>query len=77
VEDRGFEPLTALSESYDSQSLASTAENSLAYSLACQVEKDPNLKLLVERWHCLPEAIRAGIAAMVKATSASESKEAP
>jgi hypothetical protein len=77
VEDRGFEPLTALSESYDSQSFTSTGESSLAYSLACQFEKDPNLKLLVERWPYLPEAIRAGIAAMVKAASASESKEAP
>jgi hypothetical protein len=42
----------------------------LAYSLAREVEKDPDLALLVERWDSLPEAVRAGIVAMVKAASA-------
>ena len=69
MEDRGFEPLTSLPENHDSQSLASTPENTLAHSLACQVEKDPSLKLLVELWDCLPEAVRAGIVAMVKAAA--------
>jgi hypothetical protein len=31
---------------------------------------DPGLALLVERWDSLPEAVRAGIVAMVKAASA-------
>jgi hypothetical protein len=30
--------------------------------------KSPDLALLVERWDALPEAVRAGIMAMVKAT---------
>jgi hypothetical protein len=31
---------------------------------------DPDLALVVERWDNLPEAVRAGIVAMVKAASA-------
>jgi hypothetical protein len=31
---------------------------------------DPDLALVVERWDSLPEAVRAGIVAMVKAASA-------
>jgi hypothetical protein len=31
---------------------------------------DPDLARVVERWDALPEAIRAGIVAMVKAASA-------
>jgi hypothetical protein len=31
-------------------------------------QKAPDLALLVERWDALPEAVRAGIVAMVKAT---------
>jgi len=76
MEPTGIEPVTSISEGHDSHTVTSNAPEPLAHSLAYQVEKDPSLKLLVERWHCLPEAIRAGIAAMVKATSASESKEA-
>ncbi len=76
MEPTGIEPVACIPEHHNPQIVTSSVPDSLAHSLACQVEKDPNLKLLVERWHCLPEAIRAGIAAMVKAASASESKEA-
>jgi hypothetical protein len=40
--------------------------------LALLAEKSPDLALLVGRWDGLPEAVRAGIVAMVKATAAGE-----
>ncbi len=42
------------------------AENS-AFCLALLARKSADLALLVKRWDRLPEAIRAGILAMVKA----------
>ena len=72
MEAAGIEPAAGLPEPQISQSLAPTAENTLAHSLACQVEKDPNLKMLVELWDRLPEPVRAGIVAMVKASSATD-----
>jgi hypothetical protein len=36
--------------------------------LALLAQKSPDLALLVERWDALPEAVRTGIVAMVKAT---------
>jgi hypothetical protein len=39
----------------------------LALSLARETQIDPDLALLVKRWDALPEALRAGIVAMVKA----------
>jgi hypothetical protein len=36
--------------------------------LAHLARKSPELALLVERWDALPEVVRAGIVAMVKAT---------
>lgn len=41
----------------------------LASCLALLTRNSPDLVLLVERWDGLPEAVRAGIVAMVKATS--------
>jgi hypothetical protein len=35
--------------------------------LALLAQKQPDLALVVERWEALPEAIRAGILAMVRA----------
>jgi hypothetical protein len=35
--------------------------------LAFLTQKTPDLALLVERWDALPDAVRAGIAAMVRA----------
>jgi len=42
-------------------------EKNLAFSLALLARKSADLALLVERWDGLPEAIRAGIMAMVRA----------
>jgi hypothetical protein len=69
MEPTGIEPVTSIPERRNPQILTSSVPDSLAYSLACQVEKDPNLKLLVEHWHCLQEPVRAGIIAMVKASA--------
>jgi len=43
----------------------------LAFYLALLAQKSPDLALLVERWDGLPEPVRAGILAMVKAASPS------
>jgi hypothetical protein len=40
----------------------------LASCLAFLSQKSPDLALLLERWDALPEAVRAGIVAMVRAT---------
>jgi hypothetical protein len=42
----------------------------LAFCLSFLKEKCPDLALVVERWASLPEAVQAGIVAMVKATQA-------
>jgi hypothetical protein len=41
--------------------------DNLAFYLALLARKSTDLALLVERWDVLPEAIRAGIVAMVNA----------
>jgi hypothetical protein len=43
----------------------------LAFCLALLAKRLPDLALLVERWDEIPEAIRAGMVAMVKAAGAS------
>jgi hypothetical protein len=44
----------------------------LASCLALLARKSPELALLAERWDGLAEAVRAGIVAMVKASSKGE-----
>jgi hypothetical protein len=41
----------------------------LASYLALLKEESPDLAMIVERWAAFPEAVRAGIAAMVRATA--------
>jgi hypothetical protein len=48
-------------------------EKNLAFCLALLAQKSADLALVVERWERLPEPIRAGIVAMVKATLEAES----
>jgi hypothetical protein len=69
MEPTGIEPVTSISENYSPQILTSSLPEPLAHSLARQVQKDSDLKLLIERWDCLPEPVRAGIVAMVKASA--------
>jgi hypothetical protein len=45
----------------------------LASCLALLARKSPDLALVVERWDTLPEALRAGILAMIDAASACHS----
>jgi hypothetical protein len=70
VEPTGIEPVTGLPETTNQQGLTSKPENALAFSLAHKVQKEPDLAMVVKRWDSLPEAVRAGIVAMVKAASA-------
>jgi hypothetical protein len=42
----------------------------LAFCLALLAKSSPDLAFIVERWNSLPEALRAGIMAMVRATAA-------
>jgi len=80
VEPTGIEPVTGLTEPDSQQSFAPTGDFPLAHSLACESQKasdssslervkiDPDLALVVERWDALPDVLRAGIVAMVKAS---------
>ncbi len=51
------------------QDTCDDAENRLASCLAFLSAKSPDLALLVQRWDTLPDALRAGILAMVKASA--------
>ena len=42
-------------------------ESDLAYYLALLAEKSPDLAIIVASWDTLPDAVKAGIMAMVKA----------
>jgi hypothetical protein len=68
VEPRGIEPLTDDSEPTILKALASTVSKSLAPSLACDLQIDPELLPLVDAWPTLPAALRSGILAMIDAT---------
>jgi hypothetical protein len=48
------------------------SENASGLASASDVTDDPDLAAVVAAWPKLPEAIRAGILAMVKAASGSE-----
>ena len=52
----------------DPATTSNNPEIVLASCLALLRQKSADLALLVERWDALPEAVRAGIAAMVRAT---------
>jgi hypothetical protein len=47
--------------------VAATGPESLAYSLAHDSQIDPDLARLIHAWPTLPEALRAGILAMIDA----------
>jgi hypothetical protein len=49
-------------------SACETAGKNSADCLALYVPKSSDLALVVERWNMLPEAVRAGIVAMVRAS---------
>jgi hypothetical protein len=47
----------------------------LAQTLSRESQSDPDLTLILDRWAALPDAVRAGIVAMVRATSAALATE--
>ena len=74
VRPEGFEPTTRglrirckLPESLSPSKTCDNGENVLASCLAFLSEKMPDLACVIEAWDGLPEAVRAGILAMVKA----------
>ncbi len=72
----GFEPLTcglqnrcsSSATNDDATTCGNDAENSADY-LALLERESPDLALLVKRWDTLPEPVRAGIMAMIRASS--------
>ena len=50
------------------QRVTQTDPENLAQTLSCKMQNDPDLARIMEAWPTLPEALRAGILAMVKAT---------
>ena len=64
----GLEPTPNLADSTEKPHLraAGGATAALPYSLS--VPADPELRAIVEAWDDLPQAVKAGILAMVKAT---------
>jgi hypothetical protein len=66
LEDASAEPsptrgtdLRQIDDPSAARGAAGSAENAVC---------DPDLKTVIERWHSLPEAVRAGILAMVQVT---------
>ena len=55
--------------SYPGEQLTSSGPETLAQTLSRETKTDPDLACLVEGWPALPEALRAGIVAMVNAAS--------
>ena len=70
----GFEPgmadlqsATRSTQPVISKDTSANDAERLAFCLALLNQKSPDLALLVERWDVLPDAVRAGIIATVKA----------
>ncbi len=64
---RGLEPLSESAQVSQPQGLTKKPDSVLASCLALSVQNDPDLAAVVETWADLPEAVRVGIVAMVKA----------
>jgi hypothetical protein len=64
----GFEDLNPIAASTEMVVTSEPSDNSLAFCLAFLSRVSPDLALVVERWSLLPEAMRTGILAMVKAS---------
>jgi len=59
-----------------SQGVTSNPESVLALRLAQTVENHPDLTTLIDAWPDLPQAVRAGIVAMINAAGGSTSEDA-
>ena len=65
----GLEPTDPNPQGIQSKQVTATPEIPLAHSLARESQIDPDLARLIDAWPTLPEAIRAGILALVDAAS--------
>ncbi len=65
---RGIEPLSANAQGVEEQALTEDAESVLALRLALLVQNDPELAGVLTAGPDLPQAVKAGISAMVKAS---------
>ena len=65
---RGFEPLSQSSQGAENATLTNTDGSDLAFCLARLVQQDPELRAVIDAWAELPDAVRAGIVAMVRVT---------
>jgi hypothetical protein len=65
MEPRGIEPLTRSAKCKIRQQVTPTAPSGLPLGLPLTAQNDPDLARVVEAWPVLPEAIKAGILAMV------------
>src|SRR5262249_51641636 len=63
----GFQDRTTTPVKHAGPSTSEDTENVLAHCLALLTPKYSDLALLVKRWHALPQMVRAGIVAMVRA----------
>ena len=66
---RGVEPLSDNSQVADSSQVTQNQENVLAVCLALLERENPDLAGVVRAWPELPDAVRARIVAMVKASA--------
>src|SRR5439155_11661531 len=64
-----FETGSSFPQPLTNSATSDDAPENLAFCLAFLAKKSPDLALLVEGWETLPDAVRAGIVAMVKAAS--------
>jgi hypothetical protein len=56
-----------VSQAETNTAVTASHENPLAQSLAREIEKHPDLQRVLDAWPTLPEALRAGILAMIDA----------
>ena len=64
----GLENRETVSLTFSPDNPSDNPPKNSAFHLALLVEKCPDLALVVQRWNTLPQAIQAGILAMVKAS---------
>jgi hypothetical protein len=74
--DRTIRPKPTRERKVDaSGELTSAGSEDFAQTFARETPTDPELTLILERWPALPEAVRAGIVAMVRAVRATLATE--
>jgi hypothetical protein len=69
MEAAGIEPASRSPEVSSSKAVAQTPSETLAQTLARETQADPDLARIVGAWPMLPDALRAGIVAVVQAAS--------